>query len=139
MSLAIIALLTMAFLQYYFNPLVYVVATFVYFLSSLTFHALIDFGALRCSRYVPLSSAVNVLIAVAGVVWAAMFVSCDADSPWIQLASGVQCACFALIHLKYIFSGSNLLRGNFVPGAVRELNRKLGELPRSSSSESGFY
>jgi hypothetical protein len=139
MSLAIVALLAMAFLQYLLHPLVHGVATVLYFVASLTFHSLIDFGALRCRHYVPMSSAMNVLIAVTGAAAATMFTICDPDSVGMQLSSFVQCACFALIHLKYIFAGSNLLQGNFVPGAVREFNRKLGQLPSSSSSESGFY
>jgi hypothetical protein len=58
--------------------------------------------------------------------------------PFLKAGSGFLTASFILAHFKYIYAGVNLLGARFIPGAVRFLNDHPRNMPRSSSSRSGF-
>jgi hypothetical protein len=132
------SLALLSFLHLAASPNTYAIAGFCYLFFTLSFHALIDYGAASGKRYVPFSGTVNALAGITGVM-GAFGCSANPELPYIhRIGSALLTLCLVLLHLKFIFAGANLLGNRFIPYAAKSTEKIVSPVPQSSSSETGF-
>jgi hypothetical protein len=135
---SMMALGGLAILDFMTFPVVYGAIGLAYLFAALSFQILIDYAAATARRFVPMSQGINVVAGLMALGAAVTSLSTMESVLLARIGNALFMLAFVLVHLKYVFAGVNLLGAKFIPGIVRFYGERNVNVPRSSSSGSGF-
>jgi hypothetical protein len=109
---------------------VYIVFSLAYYIASLLFHILIDYGAAGANRVVDYSRATVGMAAVFGAFGAICPMSPNVAVR--RLSTALLVASLLLIHIKYVHAGINLLGDGFIPALTKPIDGTKGTVVSQS-------
>jgi hypothetical protein len=115
----LVSLLIISELSVSTHPNLHSFFTVLYFAASLTFQGCIDNMSARIKGGIPQSFFMNVTLSAAAVFSGLLFlVAKDSTGLFYHIATTLQILGFVGVHVKYVFVGSCLLGGRFLPHSL---------------------
>ena len=133
-SLHVLCLFLIAIISFNCHKAIFSFLVFLYLVSGVTFHMLVDHIATKLRTYVPISNGLSicavVLVVSCGLVFSIGSGLEGAKGFAYGLASLFQYGAMLILSLKILFVGVNILGGQFLPGIARKL---------TANNEGGYW